>query len=177
MARADLCRGRCDVDDPPPLRPNHGRQKKLAAIISAREIRLQSFVPKCVRHVRKVYSASDPSVVDQNLHVAPAGFNFFAETLYLIPLRDVTRQGENLRVVLRHLFSCRIEPVAIASRNYDTGFFPREGFRERLAESAASAGDQYNFVLQIAHRKKNILSRTQKRNRMAEALAYGRTFR
>jgi hypothetical protein len=56
----------------------------------------------CVWHVRKVYSASDPGAVDQNLHFAPARFDLFAETLYLIPLRDFTRQGENLRAVLRN---------------------------------------------------------------------------
>ncbi len=142
----------------PHLRLNHRRQENFAAIISAREIRLQSFVPKVVRHVRKVYSASDSSIVDQNLHVAPACSYLVAETLYLIPPRDVTRQGENLRAVLCHLFSCRIKSVAIASRDDDAGFFPRKRLCERLAQPAAPAGDQYNFVLQIAHREKNILS-------------------
>jgi hypothetical protein len=46
-----------------------------------------------------------------------------------------------------------------------------------LTEATAPAGDQYNFVLQVAHRKKNILSRAQKRNRMSKALVSGKIFR
>jgi hypothetical protein len=103
---------------------------------------------------KSLQRASAPGVVDKNLRVAPARFDLFAETLYLIPLRDFTSQSENLCAVLRNFFSCRIKPVVIASGDYDAGFFPQEGCCERLAESAAPAGDQYNFVLQIAHAKR-----------------------
>jgi hypothetical protein len=136
------------------IRPHwldHARQKNLATVKSAGQVRAQDFVPHGIGGFQKARRSSHPCVIDEDLHGAPARADRRREVVHLFSFRNIAGQRQHLGTFAADFLGRRGQSRFAARRDHHTAPLSGEGVSQDATEAAASTRDQYDRIHQFCH--------------------------
>jgi hypothetical protein len=141
-----------DVDDPPPARLQHRRDRAARRAERGRQVRVEHDLPVVVLDLRREAVGAHAGVVDEHEHGAEALFERGEVRIDPLPLHDVAAERERTpagRLDLRDDRRGGVRGGVVADA--DGPAVGREALRDRRADPARGAGDERAAVGALRH--------------------------